>query len=111
MTQFSITDSQEFDLTIGWADKKGNPAPAPTGVTLAFSSENEAVVTATPLPDGSGCTVKAVGPLSLTGVTVSVTASDASGNAVAAGAALVIVTSGAPTVITLSGGTPREQQP
>lgn len=104
---FTMSDSQQVVCTTAFTDKKGNPVATPTGVNLAWSVDMPNVLTLTPSADGLSCTIIAAGPLSTANVTLSVT--DAQGNALASGSLGVTITSGAPSQVVITAGIPSEQ--
>jgi hypothetical protein len=108
MAAFQMTDSQQVTMTVAFADKKGNPTPAPAGATPpAWSVDKPAVLALATAPDGMSCVVSAAGPLGT--ATVSVKVSDAGGNPLASGSIDVTIVGGAPSQVTITPGTPSEQ--
>ncbi len=108
---FSMTDSQQVDVTIKPVDKKGQPAPL-DGVP-EWSTDNTDVLSLKPSADGLTCTVIAVGPLTAPDtparVTVKADADMGSGTTPIIGTLDITITGGAATTITLTPGTPSEQ--
>jgi hypothetical protein len=93
---------------VSYADKRGNPTPPPAGATPPiWLVDNAALLSLTPASDGMSCVVASLGPLGAG--TVSVKVADAAGNPLAAGSVGVTVVGGAPTVVTVTPGTPTEQ--
>ncbi len=104
----TITDSQDLPLgPLQFTDKKGNPVPNPTGITVAWSVDNPNLLALTPSADGLSCVASAVGPLGTAMVSVAV--ADSSGNPSAGGSVEVDIVSGAPTKVVIPTGTPTEQ--
>lgn len=108
MADFTMTDSQQTTLSLKYQDKKGNPAPAPAGVTVTFLVDNPAMLALTPSADGSSCLVAAVGPLGT--ATVSVKAADTTGTTIAAGTLSIEVDGGNATNIVIN-PSPAVEQP
>lgn len=105
---FQMTDSQQVTLTISFADKKGNPTPAPAGAsTPLWLTDNPDLLALTPAADGLSCLVAAHGPLGQGTVSVKVTAAD--GSPLAAGSLGVEIIAGAPVQVVIAPGTPAEQ--
>ena len=108
MATLQLTDSQQATLSVAYADKRGNPVPAPAGAQPpTWMVDNSAILTLTPAADGMSCVIAAVGPLGT--AKVSVAATDAAGNALAGGGIDVPIVSGAPSTLNITGGTPSEQ--
>jgi len=104
---FTLTDNQSVVITLGFADKKGNPTGPPAGAQLpVWMVDVPTVMSLTPAADGMSCVVAAVGPLG--DATVSVAVADASGAALASGKAVGTVISEAPSQVVLNVGTPVE---
>lgn len=104
MFTISITDLQQFTLTVGTVtDAKGNVVPTPPG-SMSWSVDNPALLSITPSSDGLSCLVAAMGPLGVGNVTVSLM--DSTGRPLATGQGEVTVVASAPTSITLTGSTP-----
>jgi len=108
---FTMTDSQQVDVTIAPKDKRGNPA-ALDGVP-EWSTDNSDVLALSPSADGMTCTISAVGPLTAPGspalVTVKGDADVGAGVVPIIGTLEVEITGGAATTIAITPGTPAEQ--
>ena len=105
---FQMSDSQQVTLSVSFADKRGNPVPAPVGAQPpSWLVDNAALLSLTPAADGLSCVAASVGPLGT--ATVSVKVSDAQGNALASGSLGVTVIGGAPATVVVTPGTPSEQ--
>jgi hypothetical protein len=71
---FRIPDDENFDLTIGLADRAGNPiGTLPNGTTCTFSGSDTTILTVTPDPaNPANCTVATTGKLGSAQVSVAV---------------------------------------
>jgi hypothetical protein len=70
---FDLGDDQEFDLTVGEVDARGNPVDVAPG-SITFASSDETLLTVTPdATDGSLAVVAAVGPVGSASVTATST--------------------------------------
>lgn len=106
---FSMTDSQQCEVTIAPVSKKGNPAPL-DGIPV-WSTENTNVLALTPSGDGLSCVIAAVGPLTSTPVRVTVTGDADMGSGVTpiVGFVDVEITGGQAVSINVTPGIPTEQ--
>ena len=104
---FKMSDSQQTVLSLAFVDKKGNPAPQPAGTTISWSVDSPAVLALAPSADTLSCQVAAVGPLGT--ATVTVKASDAQGNTLAAGTIAVEIDAGNAASINVTAAPPTEQ--
>lgn len=108
MAAFTMTDTQQVDCTIAYADKHGHPtSPPPNAGIPSWTTDNTELLLLTPSNDGMTCNIKALGTLGAGVVTVKV--ADTSGNPIAAGSLDFTIISGAPINITVTPGTPTEQ--
>lgn len=106
---FSLTATQQCDLTIAVTDAKGNPAPV-DGPPQWFV-DNPAVLALTPAADGMGCLVAAVGPLGTALVSVKADADLGAGVVELVGTLEVEVTAGQAALMAIVPGVPTEQPP
>jgi hypothetical protein len=107
MAKVTITDSQQVECKITYADRKGKPTPPPAGATTPkWMVDNTDLLTLDVSGDGMTCTVKAVDPLGTGKVSVKVT--DGGDTTLLSGELDVEVVSGAPT-IQIKAGEPIEQ--
>ena len=104
---FSMTATQQVDLTIAPKDKKGKPA-ALDGVPV-WATDNTDVLALTPSADGLTCTIVAVGMVGTANVQVTGDADLGSGVAPLIGTLAVTVTPGQAVTIDITPGTPSEQ--
>lgn len=102
-----ITDSQQFDVTPQFVDKKGNPAKV-DGVP-EWSTDNTELLALTPAADGMSCTVAAVGPLGAAKVSLKADADLGAGIVDIFGVLDVEVTGGQATSVVLTPGAVTEQ--
>ena len=107
MATFQMTDAQQVQMTVAFADSRGNPTGPPAGAQPPqWLVDNTTLLSLTPAADGLSCTVAALGPLG-TG-TVSVKVGDASGNPLASGSIDVTIIGGAPTQVVITPGAPTD---
>src|SRR5438046_1262241 len=58
MATLQLTDSQQATLSVTYADKRGNPVPAPAGAQPpTWMVDNSAILTLIPAADGMSCVV------------------------------------------------------
>lgn len=104
---FSMSSTQQVNVTAGFRDKRGNPA-AVDGVP-AWMVDNSEILALEPSADGFSCLIRAVGPLGDGLVTLTADADVGEGTTPVVGTLQVTITAGAATVITLQPGTAEEQ--
>lgn len=108
VTQMQLKDTQQVILSIQPVDKKGNPAQV-DGVPV-WASSNTEVVTITAADDGLSATAVAVGPLGSAKISVTADADTGSGVTEIAGSIDIDVVASAATTVTITAGTPTDQQ-
>lgn len=102
-----LGSSQEFDLSVRFADRRGNTARV-DGIP-EWMTDNSEVLSLRPSEDGLSCTVRAVGPLGRASVTLSADADLGEGSTPIVGTVEIEVTVGSATAVELVPGDPREQ--
>jgi hypothetical protein len=107
MAGVKMSDSQQCNVTVTFADRRGNPASV-DGVP-EWSTDNTDVLALEPSGDGKSCLVKAVGPLGTATVTMKADADMGQGSTPVIGTLDFEITGGAATVVKLEPGTPAEQ--
>lgn len=105
--KMDLRDDQQVTLSIQPVDKRGNPA-ALDGAPEWFSGNSE-IATVEPAADGLSATVKAVGPLGATVISVKADADLGEGVTPLAGGMDINVVSGAATTLTVTAGEPIDQ--
>jgi len=104
---FSLQDSQQVDLVVQFATKKGNVGKV-DGIPEWFV-DNPNVLSLAPAADGMSCVISSVGPLGNATVSLKADADMGAGVVDLAGTFDVEVVSGAAAVATITPGTPSEQ--
>lgn len=102
-----LTDSQQVQLSVAFADKKGNPAKVDGAP--AWSVSDPAILTVTAAPDGLSAVVAAVGPIGTAQVSLKADADLGAGVKEVIGTLDIGVVAGEAVSAVLTGGAPTEQ--
>lgn len=103
----TLTDSQQVDLTVAFADKAGNPASV-DGAPV-WTSSDETVLTVAAGADGLSAVATATGKLGTAQVTVTADADLGSGTTSIAGTLDVTVLAGQAVAAVVSAGAPTDK--
>lgn len=103
----TMTSTQQVTLSVAFKDKAGNTAPVDGAPSWGVDNPN--VVAIEPSADGLSCTVKAVGPIGKSLVSVQADADLGDGFTAIAGTADFDITAGQAATIEITAGTPEEQ--
>lgn len=102
-----LSDSQKFDATVGFVDKKGQPAKV-DGVP-SWTVSDPTILSVEPAADGMSATVKAIGPLGTSQVSVTADADLGEGVRNVVGTLDVEVVAGEAVAANINAGAPVEQ--
>lgn len=102
-----ITIDQEFDASVAFVDKNGNPATVDGSPSWGVSDPT--ILSVTPSADGTSAVVKALGPLGTCQLNVSGDADLGDGVTQVGGTLDVEVKAGQAVAATISAGAPRQQ--
>ncbi len=111
LLMFELPIGKQTTISTKFLDAGGN-VTKPDGVPV-WGSDNTDVVAITPSTDGLSCLVKTLGPITLTPVTISMTADADRGTAVRAiiGTFQLTVTGGDAQTVVLDASPPEDQPP